>query len=177
MNENEFMIVFTAVIAAATVATFLVYLRIASLLRSNNLILDRTNEISENMIKETQRNQEMQFAPLIFMELQKGKGVEPHMGEIEFKLLNEGSGSAIDIAITLENPHLETPNCVAVPALPAKKETECKIRHPSGHRPGVLDEFKEDSQLTILYGDLFGNRFETKYEKGRVAIRALGKKG
>ena len=85
-------------------------------------------------------------------------------------------GTAIDITMTLENPHLDAPVCVSIPPLPAHNITKCKIKHPSGHQPSILDEFKNDSRFSILYSDLFGNRLESKYEKGNVAIRTFERK-
>lgn len=163
----------TAFIAGAAFLTWLVYRRIADLAAATNEVLERTNEISREMVRETTRNRESQFAPVVvpLPYDPQGKSTQPVTRpmddklESEWFLQNVGRGIAINI---VAYPELRDGTTYSRATLVPGETSHLDLHVIHGPLQGA------ELMLTVRYSDAFGNRFESVYNKGRLDFRTLG---
>jgi uncharacterized protein YqcC (DUF446 family) len=158
--------VLSAAVAAATWLTWLVYRRIEKLMGQNNEILKATTAISASMLTEAKRARESHFAPLLFPRLTKIQISEPSVFFSDWKVENKGAGPAFRVTVTVPDHPSYSISPIDVGASVAAGPFQHSLT--SAHPPTAAD-----IEITLEYSDIFGNRFQTRFERSDIAFTAL----
>lgn len=152
-------LVFTAVIAVATVLTWLIYREIA---------------------REAKWSREWQYAPMVVPELTGWRHTAlfqpPSLSEATWSFTNAGRGAAL--AIRIRDPEYTGPHAAHEISIiePGKEERAGAWLPQSNPYEAVNPLSTAPVKLKVAYRDVFGNEYETLYDRGRLGFRRLDSK-
>lgn len=164
----------TALIAIAAILTWRVYMDLRRLAKKNNEILQVTNETSREMVQEARRSREAEFAPYLVPQYSDPEnpgrlakpGVDGGQRRACWLITNKGRGSALEVTIaekTMGGEPIPPKPCLD----PNEQWTSPWVYH------GDAEDPKGEISLTVTYRDIFGNKFKTVSQGGRIGTERI----